>query len=363
MVLSTKRGGEICSVIDEGVLTLTPLLNSENGCFNIANCWLSFDCRKTFKPNKINVRSSVLYLQRFEEDDLDCDAAYSAAFCDLQSLGYLGSGDAIRGFNFQQLLDEVSAQMLDQSRGSSRSGHHWRAFDVNVQDIYSDSSCRFDLKYWEPETRNKIALLKSAGAKSLFEINQIETERGASPSADLYVDEPDGYALVVKAGSNISKFGQLVAEGDYVQKDLYDEYVENQARNLIQSGDVLLASTGDGTLGKCCVYRSDKPAVADSHVTVIRADTNEVIPEYLCDYLRCGFGAIQIERLYSGSTGLIELTPGHVNSIVVDLLSGTEEQARVSQQLRDKEKTYEEALTRIQKELENARKQFTSDTS
>jgi len=40
----------------------------------------------------------------------------------------------------------------------------------------------------------------------------------------------------------------------------------------------------------------------------------------LCDYLRAGLGAREIERLFSGSTGMIELTPEHVNSIFVDIL-------------------------------------------
>lgn len=364
MVLSTKSGGEICTVIDEGVLNTDTAIELRK--------WLLQHCKllavlrlpdDTFKPNKINVRSSVLYMQRYEDDDVDHDAVYSATFCDLQSLGYIGSGDAIRGFNFQQLLNEVSLQVLDQSQGSLRSGSSWRAFDVSIQDIYSDTSSRLDLKYWEPETRKAIANIGRAGAKSILDLNLIKTERGASPPADLYVDEADGYALVVKAGSNISKFGQLIPEGDFIQKDLYDEYLENKSRNIIQNGDVLLSSTGDGTLGKCCVYRDDKPAIADVHVTIIRADTNTVSADYLCDYLRCGFGATQIERLYSGSTGLIELTPEHVDSIVVDLLSDVAEQERVSHQLRDKENIYEQALIRIQSELGEARRQFTKDTS
>ena len=363
MVLSAKPGGEICSVIDEGVL------NTDTSA--ALRRWLLQNCRikavlrlpdETFKPNKINVRSSVLYMQRLEEPDTDLDARYKVTFCDLQSLGYIGSGDAIRNFDFERLLGEVETTFLDQSIGSPRSGYHWTAFDVDCRDVFTDSANRLDYKYWEPAIRQGIRALQATGA-SIEALNDIKTSRGNSPPADMYVDEVDGYALVVKAGSNISKFGQLLTEGDYIEKSLYDEFVENSVKrkenlNLIQDGDVLLASTGDGTLGKCCVYRSDKPAIADGHVTVIRVDAARIVPEYLCDYLRCGFGAKQIERLYTGSTGLIELTPAHVAGIMVDLLSGTMEQARVSSTLREQEKLYNATVVQAESELEQARGQF-----
>ena len=35
-------------------------------------------------------------------------------------------------------------------------------------------------------------------------LNLINTSRGISPNSDCYVDEKDGYALVIKAGSSIS---------------------------------------------------------------------------------------------------------------------------------------------------------------
>src|SRR4051794_34561920 len=84
-----------------------------------------------------------------------------------------------------------------------------------------------------------------------------------------------------------------------------------------ENGDVLLSSTGTGTLGKACVYDSNWPAIADGHVTVIRADQGKVNPYYLADYLRTGGGAIQIERLYTGATGLIELQPEEVDQVLV----------------------------------------------
>ena len=359
MVLSTKRGGDICTVIDEGVL------NTDTS--SQVRKWLLQHCRliaivklpeETFKPNKINVRSSIIYMQRLEQDDIDLDSNYDVTFCGIDSLGYIGSGEAIRNFDFRRLSEEISTQVLVQSSGGVRSGYQWNAFDVSFQEIVNDSTFRFDLKYWRSSMRDRIKELVASGAKTVRNLNLIETGRGRSPQADMYVDATDGYALVVKAGSNISKFGELIVEGDYIEKSLYDEFADANARNIIEQGDVLLSSTGDGTLGKCCVYRADQPAIADGHVTIIRVDPNEINPEYLCDYLRCGFGAEQIERLYTGSTGLIELTPEHVNNIVVDLLLNHESQVNMSSELRTQERSYSEALATLEAALKLARVEF-----
>jgi type I restriction enzyme M protein len=211
--------------------------------------------------------------------------------------------------------------------------------------------------------------MRAAGGRPIRELNLIVTSRGKSPEADSYVDEKDGYALVIKAGSNISKYGQLITdEADWIEKNLYDEYVQKAAEaniknprenlNLVQNGDVLVSATGDGTLGKSCVFRELTPAIADGHVAVVRVDPTVVYPEYLTDYLRSGFGARQIERLYTGSTGLIELTDDALEQVVVDLLSDLGRQREASETLRNAEREYQRSLTLLEASLLNAVKEF-----
>lgn len=188
--------------------------------------------------------------------------------------------------------------------------------------------------------------------------------RGKSPNADSYVDEDEGYAVVIKAGSCITRFGMLSLEGaDWIEKSVYEEYAEKASAeksnlNLIKKGDVLLASTGDGTLGKACVFDVRIPAIADGHVTIIRTNPKLVDPYYLADYLRIGFGAQQINRLFTGATGLIELTPEQVDTIVVELPDNIAEQKRISKSLRAIEKKYSKKMIEAEELLEEAKKVF-----
>lgn len=351
MIDSTVSGGEICTVIDEGVLNTSK--GSELRKYILTNCKIKAVINlpaETFKPNKINVKSSVLYLEKREIVDVDLEDNYQITFCAIDSLGYWGSGDKIRDFDQARFLEEIKKNVLDHALGEKRYGYHWMAYDVWSSKIVSDQYFRLDYKYWEPQLKEGLSRLLEKGSPLIKDLNTIVTARGVSPSSDYYVDKDDGYALVVKAGSNISRFGELIItpDSDWIEKSLYDEYVQrskesNENRNIIKKGDVLLASTGDGTLGKCCVFDKDIPAVADGHVTIIRVDKKVINPYYLADYLRCGFGSKQVACYYSGSTGLIELTPEQVDMIIVDT---TEEKAdinvqkKISRDIRKIEKKY-----------------------
>lgn len=348
MVLSLIPGtGELCTVIDEGVL------NTESAA-DIRR-WLMQQCKlkavvnlpsETFKPNKINVRSSLLYFERRENPDWDLEDKYKVTICQIQSLGYIGSGEKIRGFDLEKFLSEISTKAFDCTHSPHRTGYNWEAFDIDSEIIVNDTGCRFDYKYWNADTRSEIVKIRTKGGITISELNRKVTSRGKSPAAENYVDEKDGYAIVIKSGSNVSRQGTIVTtDADWIEKSLYDEFSSQpDAKNIIQKYDVLLSCTGDGTLGKSAVYDLDFPAIADGHVTIIRVDPTIIDPYYLCDYLRAGFGAVQINRLYTGSTGMIELTPDQVDSIVVDMQSSLLIQKELSAEVRALETKYLQTL-------------------
>jgi type I restriction enzyme M protein len=362
MIDTTVPGGEICTVIDEGVL------NTDSG--NEIRSYILRHCKiiaivnlpyETFKPNKINVKSSLIYLEKREIIDSDFEDNYSLTICKLDSLGYMSSGDKIRNFDKSKFLNEIEKDVLNNKLGKVRFGYNWNAFDLNITEIYKDRTHRFDYKYWEITTREQILKLINKEAPSIKELNLIKTTRGKSPTSDCYVDEIDGFALVVKAGSSISKMGEIIKENsDWIEKSIYDEFLEKSIEtglnlNIIKKHDVLLSSTGDGTLGKCCVYDLDVPAIADGHVTIIRVNPEIVNPYYLADYLRNGFGAIQVQRFYTGSTGLIELTPEEVDNIYIDLKENIKTQKDLSNKLRSKENEYISKLRELEQLLRSTK--------
>ena len=354
MVGAVKHGGDICTVIDEGVL------NTESSApirrWLIEHCDVRVVLRLpevTFKPNKISVKSSVLLLRRKTDPDVDGENDYNVTFVDVKNLGYYGSGEPIRGFDELALMGQIESYVHDDFTADPSGDQVWNAFKVPAEQIRSDKTCRLDLKYWIPSCTETIAALGLAGGQTLESIVTEDMRRGLSPASDDYVDEKDGYAIVLKAGSNINKFGEVVFVGDYVEKNLY----EDLKHAWVTDGDLLISSTGNGTLGKCAVYRDVRPAIADSHVTIVKLDPELCYPEYVCDYLRLGFGAMQIQRLYTGSTNMVELTPDHLKVVVIEL-PDLDAQKAASQEWRSIEVDYRSKIATAEQAFAESMSKF-----
>jgi len=89
----------------------------------------------------------------------------------------------------------------------------------------------------------------------------------------------------------------------------------------IQVGDILVNSTGVGTLGRLAPIRYlPEPAVVDSHVTVVRA-SNEVTPSFLNEYMLTKESFIEASG--AGSTGQTELRKQVLEELFVAVLNRT----------------------------------------
>ena len=87
---------------------------------------------------------------------------------------------------------------------------------------------------------------------------------------------------------------------------------------LLERGDVLVNSTGTGTLGRVGWLRSDPGrASVDTHVTLIRPDLNRVRPEFLGWFLHSR--EQDLVNLSTGSTNQRELRPSDLREVEVPL--------------------------------------------
>ena len=87
---------------------------------------------------------------------------------------------------------------------------------------------------------------------------------------------------------------------------LHADYLKKVSQEkIIQKYDILINSTGVGTLGRVCQNNFDKEMTFDSHVTVIRPDKDKINPLFLGYSLKNQQSFI--ESLGEGSTGQTEL--------------------------------------------------------
>ncbi|MBF0155226.1 MAG: nucleotidyltransferase domain-containing protein [Magnetococcales bacterium] len=104
------------------------------------------------------------------------------------------------------------------------------------------------------------------------------------------------------------------------------------AERIIQPLDILVNSTGIGTLGRVAqIRRLPETATVDSHVTLIRPNREVIDPLYLGLALRCF--EPEIEALGEGSTGQTELSRSRLGTFLVSMPSNLDEQRAIAQVL------------------------------
>lgn len=107
-----------------------------------------------------------------------------------------------------------------------------------------------------------------------------------------------------------------------------DETRMSCGRSLVLKDDVLITSTGEGTIGKVDVWPYEDEAIADGHISICRL-LPEVNRRYVLEFLRSEYGQLQMLRFVSGSTGQTELLIEYVRSLLIPMPKPSVQQAIV----------------------------------
>lgn len=118
---------------------------------------------------------------------------------------------------------------------------------------------------------------------------------------------------------------------------LLDAEVANNWKNKywIKKGDVLINSTGKGTLGRALEWNKESDTyVLDSHITRVHPDKSVLDPTYFRFYLESSHGQKMLYAFcVAGSTGQIELSKSDLQTMPL-LLPPIEEQRDISESFR-----------------------------
>ena len=140
-----------------------------------------------------------------------------------------------------------------------------------------------------------------------------EIKRGKSPK---YADKSNFLAFAQKC--NVKTGGIDLGLALYLDENSITKYSETD--NLVQ-GDIVINSTGGGTMGRVGLYETQVPAgikgvYPDSHVTVIRSIGN-INQHYLYYVLKLNQPVL--EKCGTGSTNQTELKPAVLADFVIPL--------------------------------------------
>jgi type I restriction enzyme S subunit len=125
--------------------------------------------------------------------------------------------------------------------------------------------------------------------------------RGKQPT---YVEEP---GIPILNQSCIYWDGYHQESLKYLDEDVAEDWKTN---HFAAKGDILINSTGQGTLGRALCWDNESGTHAiDSHITRVSVDSDTIDPEFLRYYLESSWGQTMLYVFcVAGSTGQIELS-------------------------------------------------------
>ena len=138
-----------------------------------------------------------------------------------------------------------------------------------------------------------------------------------------------------------------------VARSVSEKFFETKKKRAsVQKNDLLINSTGDGTIGRVAIYNANFPALVDGHITIVRFK-NADLSWYVAAYLMSEQGQRQIYRYINGSSGQVEIYPQDIERLWIP---GATDQIikNIADKFRSAIKKYEE----FQKELVGALSAF-----
>ena len=200
----------------------------------------------------------------------------------------------------QILLDELGWGKLDFSQLKSCAIPLSQARDVS----------RIDAEHFEPKYEELEKHILRTGKGTTLGNLSTYIKRGVQPIYDEH-----GNVVVVNS-RYVGK--QFINLEDAERTNL--EFWRANKRAQAQKYDVVINSTGRGTIGRSNCVLHDEKTVVDNHVTIIRGK-EECNPVYLAVFLNSIAGQMQTAKWLSGSSGQIEIYPSDISRFVIYLPS------------------------------------------
>lgn len=188
--------------------------------------------------------------------------------------------------------------------------------------------------------------------------------RGTQPSYADSDDDPqsleyegmvlaDGSAVGVDSENVCALKSNCIRRGyiDFsLARSVSKEFHASKAKAQVIENDVLINSTGDGTIGRVAVYNASFPALVDGHITILRFK-NPIFAWYAAAFLLSEAGQRQIYRYINGSSGQVEIYPQDIGRLWIKPPKSVQHMKSVAANLRQAADLHLHFYNQLQKAL------------
>ncbi|MDO9256952.1 MAG: hypothetical protein Q7U54_15635 [Bacteroidales bacterium] len=173
---------------------------------------------------------------------------------------------------------------------------------IRLSEIHPD---RCDAEYFRKDYQDNIGNLQNSGETSSLGKLFKYINRGSQP----FYDKSGTYKALRSVNVGFMNFNETRQE--YVTESFF----KSNNRGKVQKDDILITSTGVGTLGRTSIWFKDEKAYCDGHITILR---NGVIDPYcMTAFLNSKYGITQFNQNYRGSSGQIEIYPYDLSKFII----------------------------------------------
>lgn len=171
-----------------------------------------------------------------------------------------------------------------------------------------DNEARSDAEFFQPRYARFRAKLAKSGAQLAELVSRFD--KGTQPSG--YSEKGD--VVVVKSKQVTGRGIDLTG----CERTSSDAWTDEGAR--LSSGDLVINSTGRGTLGRAAVVPEHREKmVAAVDLVVARLHARAINADYLALFLNSPAGLMQSDQFQTGSSGQLHLYPQHFAKFIVFL--------------------------------------------
>ncbi len=336
MIKITKPNGRICTIVDEGILNNPKMEDMRK--YILKTCFIDAVVSLpmvTFKPNYTNVKTSFLLLTK-KPSELE-KQTHPIFMCDLKQVGYDSVYQPLKPTS-AEINGEVTAEYVKfkNDEVNYKTGYSSpdrkkyiddnvkTCFSLTINEIQQNYKSRLDVRFNHPIAIKLIKKLQDKGAIKMKDLLTGDIVRGSSPQ------EAEEGKPILKV-RNITKRG-IEWETDFTTEEFYLRSKQNG--RTPKKGDLLIASTGVGSLGKVCLMDIATECCVDGHISILKINKLKIQPDFLTAYLRSNYGQSQFNMLYSGSTGQIEIYPDDLEHILV-VVPKTTQQTKIVELLEE----------------------------
>lgn len=248
---------------------------------------------------------------------------------------------------FQEIIDKVFAEEFDFDLGRFQEEYAKKAYLKDLRSIEKSFELRNSYKFHNPAYDEIERILSRGGCKKLKTILAADIRLGAGISTSDYDDE-NGEAYYI----SMATIKNRAFDSEFARRVSNDFWQSKKKHFSVRREDIIMARSGEGTIGKAAILMDDYDAIFCDFTMRIRIQNYN--PQFLFYYLNSILFQPLVERQKKGLGNNTNIFPSQIKEFPVPDIDIRQQNAiaeRITDEM-DKQKAIDLEIAQKRKEID-----------